>query len=89
MKIKVTDDNILYGRIASDTECPIALAIKGACAPGALAVMVYPTEIYVNGVYYRVPDRVERKIIRYDDTGQMKPFDFELEYDVIDKYQYW
>lgn len=85
MRIRVTAENILRGVRRSEKRCPLARAGEDA---GLEEVEVAPLYSGRWQVYYRsngrrvsldLPDDAQARVIHYDQTGQMSPFDFEIE----------
>lgn len=80
MKIKVTQQHINDGEQSQCSICPVALAIKAAAS--ITRVNVYPSFVsYLTNEYYLkdLPDHVGGRILHFDETGQMSPFEFELD----------
>lgn len=80
MIIKVTEDDIKKGRPRSACLCPIALAIQRETNT---INSVYVGAHYVSTDYksYILPFEAQEAIRKFDDIGEMEPFEFELKYD--------
>ena len=76
MKISVRQNHIDEGVRDSSNSCPIALAASEAFA---WPVNTGRVQLSCNGVSYWLPSQVRGAIIAFDATGQMQPFEFELE----------
>lgn len=80
MKIKVTAEHIKEGRRGSAFCCPVAIAVQDRT--DAFCVEVGATIVALtqrsSRRSYELPDSVQGRIIKFDCTGEMVPFEFEL-----------
>lgn len=87
MKITVEDYHIKSG-FPSGCNCPVALAITPRLPAGeSVAINGSEKEGYDGAIFsgkefrrrFKLPLEVQDKIRRYDATGSMEPFEFELD----------
>ena len=76
MRIRVTQDDILRGKMASITDCPVARAVRRARGRGSIEVGSW--QAVIAGQVYTLPENAHDAIEEFDDTGIMKPFTFSL-----------
>lgn len=77
IKVSVTMAHILVGRRANCINCPVALAMRDAT--GENRTRAYNYHALVGDVYYRLPERAKRWISKFDEGGEIKPFNFYLQ----------
>jgi hypothetical protein len=75
LKFSVTAEDVRLGKQNDDCCCPIALALTRAAEKQA---SVSEEWIIIEGKHIRVPEDLANKIVSYDKTGIMEPFDYEL-----------
>ena len=80
MLIQVTEEDIAFGRCGNVGGCPVARAPSREIATmyGWEHPKVFGDHCEVNGVKYRLSRGTHRMIRRYDEDGEIKPFQFRL-----------
>lgn len=76
MKIEVTQDDILEGKIGKSCYCPIALAMKRAYGHDKIVVSRSVCEI--DYVEFATPKEAGRFIVRFDNGFHVSPFSFDF-----------
>lgn len=77
INVTVTKEHIQKGVRCMSNACPIALALRDAC--GISRISIYRT-IKIDGAKVaEAPKNVYRRIKRYDNGTNMKPFTFTFE----------
>lgn len=75
MKVKVTKDDVLYGKKGNPNHCAVANAIRretGRC------VSVDGLQIIDQGIKFKLPLIVSLRIFFFDWLGKMSPFTLEI-----------
>ena len=76
MRIKVTEEDIAEGTRCCNTSCPVANAALRTSRESTVSCGT--ASIRIGDRRYILPDSVGARIKRFDETGIMEPFEFEL-----------
>ena len=80
MTIHVTEEHIRKGVRDHCVLCPVALALQEATGKDVrVDRVIIKVRNEEKWLHYSLPDRVIRRIARYDSGKKMKPFSFDVE----------
>ncbi len=80
--IDVTAEDVRDGERCQSQRCPIALAIERALPNADALVNAHLATVSVGPTdrrMLRLPVEAARAVVKYDETGEMRPFGFELD----------
>ena len=84
VRVRVTQDDIDAGVRGDCTSCPVARAVARVVPAGWLVdvglstVAIFKPGRLLAAMDFHLPDDVVERITRFDEQGEMEPFEFDL-----------